>query len=94
MNQKKDRKKYTDDFRQKAVELSHKIGTSETSRRLDIPLASLQKWKWKKNSSHSAPDILKLQKEIKRLKKELEEERMIVDMLKKTTAYFSKETLK
>jgi len=87
-------KKYTQEFKEQAVELSQKIGTSEASRKLDIPLSNLQRWRSKGHTRNSTSDVLKLQKENKRLKKELEEERMIVDMLKKTTAYFSKETLK
>ena len=94
MKKNVDRKNYTGEFKQQAIELAGKIGISETARKLDIPLSNLHRWRAKTNTSSSNPDVLKLQKEIKKLKKELEEEKMIVNMLKKTTAYFSKETLK
>ena len=94
MEKKMNRKNYTEEFKNQAVELAEKIGCSQASRKLGVPLATLGKGKSKATSSRFSPDVLKLQKEVKRLKKELEEEKMITDMLKKTTAYFSKETLK
>ena len=94
MGKKIERKRYTNEFKNQAVELAEKIGLSEAAKKLDIPCVNLGRWKAKASKGLLTPDVLKLQKEIKKLKKELEEEKLINDMLKKTTAYFSKETLK
>ena len=81
---KKMRKKYTAEFKKEAVQLAENIGVSQDrwkKEKKDLPIEKSQ-------------NVLKLQLEIRKLKKELAEERAIVEMLKKTTAFFSKENLK
>ena len=92
MSKRKNRK-YSQEYKQEAVELAKKLGLSEASRKLEIPLSNLERWKSGKNSYsiEKSQDIVKLQSEVKRLKKELAEEKAIVEMLKKATAFFSKE---
>lgn len=89
------RKQYPPEFKQDAIELTKNIGVGETAKKLDIPLSTLQRWKSQKNLPiEKSQDVVKLQGEIKRLKKELAEERAVVQLLKKATAFFSKETEK
>ena len=90
---KKERRKYSQEYRQEALELAKKLGISEASRKLDISLSNLQRWKSQKNAPvEKSQDIVKLQSEVRRLKKELAEEKAIVEMLKKATVFFSKES--
>ena len=90
---KKERRKYSQEYRQEALELAKKLGISEASRKLDISLSNFQRWKSQKNTPvEKFQDIVKLQSEVRRLKKELAEEKAIVEMLKKATVFFSKES--
>ena len=89
------RRKYAQEFKQDALELAEKIGVSNAARKLNISLSCLQRWKCQKNLPiEKSQDVLKLQREIKKLKKELAEEKATVEILKKATAFFSKENVK
>ena len=89
------RRKYAPEFKQDALELAEKIGVSNAARKLNISLSCLQRWKCQKNLPiEKSQDVLKLQREIKKLKKELAEEKATVEILKKATAFFSKENVK
>jgi len=67
---KLERKSYTHEYRQEALELSKRIGLTEASKRLGISLSNLQRWKSQKNIPvEKSQDVLKLQSEVKRLKK-------------------------
>ena len=95
MEIRKERRKYDLEFKKNAIELAEKIGVCNTANKLAIPLSSLQRWKCKKNLPiERSQDVVKLQKEVKKLKKELAEEKAVVEMLKKSTAFFSKENVK
>ena len=75
--------------------LAERIGVSNTARKLNISLSCLQRWKCQKNIPiEKSQDVLKLQMEVKRLKKELAEEKATVEILKKATIFFSKENVK
>ena len=96
MEKKKERRKYPLDFKKDALRLSEKIGVSETADKLDVPLSTLHKWRCK---THKLPvekstDVFRLQIEVKRLKKELIEKKALIEMLKKVTAFFSRENEK
>ena len=92
---KKASMKYTEEFKQNALSLVEKLGVSETARKLGIPLSSLNGWKAKASGkSPRSNDIIRLQRENKKLKKAIDERDVIIDMLRKTTAYFSREMLK
>jgi len=92
---KLERKKYTPEYKQEAIELSKKIGATETSNKLGVSLSNLQRWRSQKNIPvEKSQDVLKLQTEVKRLKKALAEEQAVVEMLKKTTSFFLKESEK
>ena len=95
MRQKRVRKKYSLEYKQEAIELAKKLGASQAAKQLDIPLSCLQRWKSQKNIPvEKSQDVVKLQAEVRRLKKELSEEKAVVEMLKKATAFFSKENAK
>ena len=56
---------YTAEFKKEAVTMAKELGSSETSRKLNIPLANIDKWK----SGHSmkmasSPEHKELQDEI------------------------------
>ena len=91
-----DRRKYPADFKQDAVKMAEKIGVSEASAQLGVPLSTLQRWKYKRNKLpvEKSTDILRLQLEIKSLKKKLTEKEALIEMLKKVTIFFSRENEK
>ena len=91
----KRRRQFSPEFKQDAVKLAEKIGATAAAEKLGIHPNNLHKWKTKKNLPvEKSQDILRLQLEVKRLKKELAEEKAVVEFLKKATAFFSKETTK
>ena len=90
MSEYKERRKYSPEFKQDAVELSKKIGLSSTAKKLDISATNLQRWKSQTLPIERSQDVVKLQAEVKRLKKQLAEEKAVVEMLKKATAFFFK----
>ena len=96
MANKKERRKYPLDFKQDAVQLSNKIGVAEAAGKLDVPLSTLQRWRQLKNTLpvEKSQDVLRLQLEIKKLKKELTEQKAVNGMLRKATAFFSRESEK
>lgn len=86
------RRRYSLEFKQDAIKLAESIGVGETAKKLNVLLSSLQRWKCQKNIPiEKSQDVVKLQREVKRLKKELSQEKAIVEMLKKATAFFSRE---
>jgi len=93
---KRKNRKYSEEYKQEAVELAKKLGVSEASRKLEILHSNLERWKSGKSSYsiEKSQDIVKLQSEVRRLKKELSEEKAVVEMLKKATTFFSKESEK
>lgn len=95
MKRTKIRRQFSPEFKQDAVKLAEKIGVSATAEKLGIHPNNLQRWKAKKSLPiEKSQDILRLQIEVKRLKKELAEEKAVVEFLKKATAFFSKEITK
>ena len=87
-----DRRIYSPEFKQDAIKLAENIGLGQAAKKLNIPLSCLQMWKCQKNIPiERSQDVVKLQVEVKRFKKELAEEKAIVEMLKKATAFFSRE---
>jgi transposase-like protein len=82
---------YTAQFKKEAAAMAKELGSSETARKLNVPLANIDKWK----SGHSmkmtsSPEIKELQDEIRKLKRQAEQDAAIIEVLKKTAAIFSK----
>ena len=95
MKAEKNRRRFSPEFKQSAVKLAEKIGVSATAEKLGIHPNNLHRWKNKRIfPMEKSQDIHALQMEVKRLKKELSEEKAVVEFLKKTTAFFSKENIK
>ncbi len=94
---KKDKRDFTVEFRQQAVEMAIKSDkpTAHTARELGISPSTLYAWIDKLKSEDSQPSEAHnnvLLDEVKRLKRELAEVKEQRDILKKATAYFEKES--
>ena len=92
MADKKERKKYPPGSKRGAVRLSNKTEVSEAAGKRDIPPNTLQRRKQRKNTLPVAKSqkVLRLQREIKKLKKDLAEQKAVISMLKKVPAFFQK----
>ena len=92
-NQRKNRQKYSPQFKDQAVERAAKDGVPRAAKDLGIPESMLYYWRSQKNKGGSSIENQKLQQaETARLKREinrLEEENAF---LKKVATYFTKES--
>ena len=91
-------KKYSGEFKRKAIELAQEIGTKEAVEKLGLS-SSQQIGSWKRflmpeREEAMSHDLASALKEIKKLKKELANEKRSVSILREATAFFSKEILK
>ena len=100
MEEKKRRKRriFTEEFKQEAVELINKIGISKAEKELDIGNSTLRNWKRKyEEPASSAPSGKKsysdLEKENRRMAKEIGYLKEINKVLKKSTAIFSNDQM-
>lgn len=93
------RQYYTEEFKQEAVKLIRESGLklSEAANRLNIPSQTLKNWLYRDkvavSSTTSRKPVTELESEVSRLRKELAESRLEVEILKKAAAYFAKESL-
>jgi transposase len=99
MNQKRQRKDFTDEFKSDAVRLVTEQGysCSEASRRLGINHTNLSRWvrqyRGQLESSNQNPGSMReLEDEVKRLKKENKRLLMEREILKKAAAFFANES--
>ncbi len=94
---RKDRKRYSREFKLEAVRLSNESGkpVTEVARELDISVHQLYRWRDQvdKNKENVFPGTGKSDNtdELKRLKRENAQLRKERDILKKTVIYFAKE---
>ena len=98
MGEKRTRAKYTLEFKMEAVRLVRNGQSSaDVAKILGVPKGSLENWiRWDDDGSlTSGKDkvISQEQMELARLRAELARVKMERDILKKATAYFSKESL-
>ena len=93
---KKTRRKYTDEFKNEAVKLVTEQGykITEAARNLGIHDGVLRRWIKERSpeTSHSSTSMVKLQAELKQVKRENERLRMEREILKKAAAFFAKES--
>jgi transposase len=97
------KRRYTDEFKAEAIRLGQSVGQHEAARRLGIPVATLGNWCRKRDEA--APSactelgpatvparrpVGELEAENSRLRKELADARLDVEILRKATAYFAK----
>jgi len=93
---KKVKRKFSEEFRKEAVELAKKVGNSQAARDLGLNESQIRQWKNKLNTSNvlvEGKSYSDLEKENKRLSKELYYLKEINKVLKKSTAIFSVDQL-
>jgi transposase len=98
MTEKKDRRKYTKEFKIEAVELarSHGGAAAVIARDLGIRPNMLYRWmsEYEADNQYAFPGLGKLkepEEELRRLRRELSDIKMERDILKKALAIFSKQ---
>ena len=95
MREKIKRRQFEPEFKTEAVRLAEKIGSGNAAEKLGIHVNNIHRWKAKKSFPvEKSQDVFRLQMEVKKLKKALAEERHVVEFLKKTISFFSKEDRK
>ena len=93
------KKKYTEEFKKEAVARSKAVGPSKTCEELGLSSSLIYSWKKKyddevSTSKGKKPSYDELEKEVKKLKKELGYMDEINKVLKKSTAIFSSDQIK
>jgi len=97
------KRQYTDEFKVEAVRLAGSVGGHEAARRLGVPTATLGNWKRRQDADGTEPEVAvsasavptrrpvnELEAENSRLRKELVDAKLDVEILRKATAYFAK----
>jgi transposase len=97
------KRQYTDDFKVEAIRLAGSVGGHEAARRLGVPTATLGNWKRRRDGDGAGPEVAvgasavptrrpvnELEAETSRLRKELADAKLDVEILRKATAYFAK----
>jgi transposase len=93
-------RKYTDDFKHRAIDLAKEIGVSATEAKLGIPHGNIQNWKKRiaKTGRVSRADTKSptetAEEENKRLRKENADLKKANLILKSAAAFFSQDHLK
>ena len=95
-------RQYTDEFKIEAVRLGESIGINQAAKRLGIPDSSLWNWirlrragKLKVGDSAGVPvkrSITEVEAENSRLRRELANTKLDLEIVKKAAAYFAKES--
>ena len=94
------KKNYTEEFKREAVARSNAIGVTKTCQELGLVSSLLYSWKKKYDNEgipskeSKKPSYDELEKEVRRLKKELGYMEEINKVLKKSTAIFSSDHIK
>lgn len=95
--EKRIKRTFTEEFKLEAIALGKKIGNMKAARDLGIHESQIRQWKKKLDTS---PESLnkksyeELEKEVRKLSKEIGYLKEINEVLKKSTAIFSKDQLK
>ena len=95
---KRNNRKYSDEFKSEAVELGKKVGCSQASKDLGINESLIRLWRRKLENaeagSGSKKSYTELEREIRQLTKENGYLKEINEVLKKSTAIFSRDHMK
>jgi transposase len=91
-------KGYSREFKLEAIKLAESIGAAKASEELGVTRKSIQNWMngkslSKPKSLSQTSDVSELEAEVRRLKKENKNLKLINEVLKKSTAIFSKDQL-
>ena len=98
------KRQYTEEFKIEAARLGESVGVHEAARRLGVPVATLGNWKRRRAAAGlAAPEVAasasalpmrrpvsELEAECSRLRRELADAKLDVEILRKATAYFAK----
>lgn len=98
------KRRYTDEFKIEAIRLAESVGGHEAARRLGVPVATLGNWKRRRaTAGFAVPEVAgsaagvptrrpvsELEAENSRLRRELSDAKLDVEILRKATAYFAK----
>ena len=98
------KRQYTDEFKIEAIRLAESIGGHEAARRLGIPVSSLGNWSRRRgpvgaptlgitDATAALPTrqpVNELEAENSRLRRDLADAKLDVEILRKATAYFAK----
>ena len=96
--QKRTKRHYPEAFKQSAIDLAKEIGTKEAAEKLGIDkVQTLAAWiRYSKKIEENADfkELEEARKEIKRLKKQAEEDKKVIAILKDAAAFFCQDHLK
>lgn len=98
------KRQYTQEFKIEAARLAESVGAHEAARRLGVPIATLGNWKRRRAAAGLAvPEVAvsalalpvrrpvgELEAECSRLRRELADAKLDVEILRKATAYFAR----
>jgi len=98
------KRQYTEEFKTEAARLGESVGAHEAARRLGVPVATLGNWKRRRADAGLAVaevaasvsalpvrrPVSELEAENSRLRRELADAKLDVEILRKATAYFAK----
>ena len=101
-------RKYTAEFKRQAVALAKELGSApKAAERLGVPESNIHNWREKlkagslasspgngDEAERSDPNVESPEQELRRLRKELERERKVNQILKQAAAFFSQDHLK
>ncbi len=90
----KQRRSFTPEFKQEAVDLCRRSGKSEcqVARELGVPQSTVNRWMRQAASAPLGSNSFLATEELKVLRREVEQLRMERDILKKAVAFFAKES--
>lgn len=96
--QRKPRQSYSPEFKSQAIELAKEIGTKQAAEKLGIrSFQTLCAWVRYSKKIEKNVDFRELEEakaEIKRLKKQAEEDKKVISILKDAAAFFCQDRLK
>jgi transposase len=94
-------RRYTDEFKAEALRLAESVGINQAAMRLDMPSSSLGNWARLKRKGKLQPSLnatpiagsaAELEAENNRLRRELANAKLDLEIVKKAAAYFAKES--
>lgn len=94
---KKPNRKYSEEFKRQAVQLSYELGPTRAAKQLGISGVNVSKWRAKESKELVVDEKVKMEsqeQEIKRLRKENDELKKVNYILKRAAAFFSQDQLK